>query len=226
MWRTLAAVALYSSLNTVQALQVERVAEQPTAASAAQPHAAAPLPLIRGEITLDAHPGAVLRTLLDTARVPEWAANVESVEVLAFRPPNHYLVRTRLTLPFPLADRELISRSIHGQLGQHRYLSVIAAPDSAPPDPERPRIERAAACWQATDLGGGQLQLRYLSYADIAPWLPEWLTSAAALDAVEQTLSQLPAAVAAHQHGEPVAMPALQFSELNPLCQQLATENP
>ncbi|MBQ1784279.1 MAG: hypothetical protein II007_11565 [Gammaproteobacteria bacterium] len=212
MWRTLAAVALYSSLNTAPAL-----ADEPPAS---------PQPLIRGEITLNAQPGAVLRTLLDTARVPQWAANVESVTVLAFRPPNQYLVRTRLALPFPLADRELISRSIHGQLGRHSYLNVVAAPDSAPPDPERPRIERAAVCWQATVLGDGQLQLRYLSYAEIAPWLPEWLTSAAALDAVELTLSQLPAAVAAHQHGEPVAMPALQFSELNPLCQQLATENP
>lgn len=214
MRRILIGSALYSMVNTALAA---------TVAATEQPEFVAPL--IHGEIVIQGDWPSVLRTLLDTEGVPEWAANVDAVTVLAFRPPNHYLVRTRLSLPPPLADRELITESIHGRFAGAVYLDVRAAPDSAPPDPDRPRVTQAAACWQATPQPHGELRLRYLSYAVITEWLPDWLTSPIAEASVGDTLNALPLAISHHRSGEIPETPPLTMADLSPLCQRLATSD-
>lgn len=180
-------------------------------------------PVIAGELQLQASAGALLATLLDTATVPRWAARVSRVEVLAFTPPTDYLVRSWLSFPPPLAERELISRSQHGWYQGDLYLQVMAAGEGIAADPTRPRITNAAFCWQARPLADGRLRLRYYSQAELAPWLPRWLTTPLAEAAVAQTLAALPQAVAAHRHRAISDIPPLQ-QPLTPLCQLLANQ--
>lgn len=180
-------------------------------------------PVIAGELQLQASAGALLATLLDTATVPRWAARVSKVEVLAFTPPADYLVRSWLSFPPPLADRELISRSQHGWHQGDLYLQVTVAGEGIAADPERPRITNAAFCWQARPLADGRLRLRYYSMAELAPWLPRWLTTPLAEAAVATTLDALPQAVAAHRHLALHDIPPLTTA-LTPLCQLLASQ--
>lgn len=180
-------------------------------------------PVIAGELQLQAPPGALLATLLDTATVPRWAARVSRVDVLAFTPPADYLMRSWLSFPPPLADRELISRSQHGWYQGDLYLQVTAAGEGIATDPKRPRITSAAFCWQARPLADGGLRLRYYSMAELAPWLPRWLTTPLAEAAVAETLDALPQAVAAHRHLALSDIPPLTAA-LTPLCRLLASQ--
>ncbi|MEB5774040.1 hypothetical protein MXE95_08010 [Aeromonas caviae] len=60
---------------------------------------------------MNADPGALITVLRNTVRHEEWLPQSREVRVLARSGPDDDLVYTRLASPWPVQDRELITRS-------------------------------------------------------------------------------------------------------------------
>lgn len=155
-----------------------------------QPRPPAPFLALRLEMRVTAEPSALLAVLRDTARHREWLPQSSEVRLLAKSGPDDDLVYTRLTSPWPVQDRELITRSHLIRLANCGLeLKVWAEPNALPPHPGLMRIQASAGRWEALPQLNGSTLIRLETYTNPGSNLPGWLvnpmTIKAALDSFQ-----------------------------------------
>jgi len=133
---------------------------------------------LRLEMRVKAEPMALLAVLRDTARHREWLPFSREVRLLAKSGPDDDLVYTRLASPWPVQDRELITRShLIRRAGCALVLEVWAEPDALAPRPGLYRIRESAGRWEALPQRDGSTLIRLESYTNPGSHLPGWLVN-------------------------------------------------
>lgn len=131
---------------------------------------------LRLEMNVAAPPSALLAVLRDTSRHQEWLPQSLEVSVLAKPAPDEDLVYTRLSAPWPVQERELITHSRLQRLPNCALvLTVWAAPDALPPYPGRVRIRASEGLWEAVPQLNGTTLIRLETYTNPGDNLPAWL---------------------------------------------------
>lgn len=139
---------------------------------------------LRLEMNVAAPPSALLAVLRDTARHQEWLPQSLEVRVLAKPAPDEDLVYTRLSAPWPVQERELITHSRLQRLPNCALmLTVWAAPDALPPYPGRVRIRASEGRWEAVPQLNGTTLIRLETYTNPGDNLPAWLINPIAAQA-------------------------------------------
>ena len=137
-----------------------------------------PFLALRLEMRVKADPMALLTVLRDTARHREWLPSSREVRLLAKSGPDDDLVYTRLASPWPVQDRELITRShLIRRAGCALVLEVWAEPDALAPRPGLYRIRESAGRWEALPQPDGSTLIRLESYTNPGSHLPGWLVN-------------------------------------------------
>ncbi|WP_314926232.1 START domain-containing protein [Aeromonas piscicola] len=169
---------------------------------------------LRLEMNVAAPPSALLAVLHDTARHQEWLPQSLEVRVLAKPAPDEDLVYTRLSAPWPVQERELITHSrLRRNADCSLQLTVWAAPDALPPYPGRVRIQASEGRWEALPQLNGTTLVRLETYTNPGDSLPSWLinpiATQAALDsfrAIRRLMEAMPpqpcACARQHQAGK------------------------
>lgn len=143
-----------------------------------QPRPSSPFLAVRLEMRVKADPMALLAVLRDTARHREWLPSSREVRLLAKSGPDDDLVYTRLQSPWPVQDRELITRShLIRRADCGLTLEVWAEPDALAPRPGLYRIRESAGRWEALPQRDGSTLIRLESYTNPGSHLPGWLVN-------------------------------------------------
>lgn len=139
---------------------------------------------LRLEMNVAAPPSALLAVLRDTSRHQEWLPYSLEVRVLAKPAPDEDLVYTRLSAPWPVQERELIT---HSRLLRNAdcslQLTVWAVPDALPPHPGRVRIRASEGRWEALPQLNGTTLVRLETYTNPGDSLPSWIINPIATEA-------------------------------------------
>lgn len=133
---------------------------------------------LRLEMRVKAEPAALLTVLRDTARHREWLPKSREVKVWARSGTDDELVYTLLESPWPVQDRELITRSHvsrHADCGL--ALKVWAEPDALRERPGLVRIRVSQGRWEALPQTDGTTLVRLETYTDPGTSLPGWLVN-------------------------------------------------
>ena len=138
---------------------------------------------LRLEMNVAAPPSALLAVLRDTSRHQEWLPQSLEVRVLAKPAPDEDLVYTRLSAPWPVQERELITHRLQRLPNCALVLTVWAAPDALPPYPGRVRIRASEGRWEAVPQLNGTTLIRLETYTNPGDNLPGWLINPIAAQA-------------------------------------------
>lgn len=125
---------------------------------------------------IEAPMAEVVATLLDLDGFGRWFPNTEEWEVLE-RTPDSALAYGRLSLPWPVDDRDYVVRyswSPETEPKPFRLLSEVA-PSVGPAVPEGVvRVEEMATEWEIAPLGTGT-RVRYVYTGSPGGMLPDWV---------------------------------------------------
>lgn len=149
-----------------------------------QPHPPTSFQALRLEMRVNADPGALITVLRNTARHKEWLPQSREVRVLARSGPDDDLVYTRLASPWPVQDRELITRShLSRRIDCSLTLEVWAEPNALPLHAGLFRIQESAGRWEALPQRDGSTLVRLETYTNPGNNLPGWLVNPIAIKA-------------------------------------------
>ncbi|MFC3033475.1 SRPBCC family protein [Pseudoalteromonas fenneropenaei] len=133
------------------------------------------------------------RVLNDVEHAAEWLPHVLSVTLVSRPTPSQTLVYSVFDAPFPVAKRQLLSRSCLSsamQDGQRVWLLQVKDVQSSMLNNELIAISPLRAIWRLTEQGDA-LDIRYEVDADPNGRLPLWLVNFTNLNNTKQALRQL-----------------------------------
>lgn len=158
----------------------------------AQPRPPAPYLALRLEMRVKAAPAALLTVLRDTARHREWLPKSREVRVLARSGADDELVYTRLESPWPVQDRELITRShVSRRADCGLVLKVWAEPDALRERPGLVRIRASNGRWEALPQSDGTTLIRLETYTNPGNDLPGWIVNPIAISAALESFQAI-----------------------------------
>lgn len=168
-----------------------------------QPRSPGPYLALRLEMRVKAAPAALLTVLRDTSRHREWLPKSREVRVLARSGVDDELVYTRLESPWPVQDRELITRShVSRRADCGLVLKVWAEPDALRERPGLVRIRASDGRWEALPQPDGTTLIRLETYTNPGNNLPGWVVNPVAIKAALesfQAIRRLMEAMPRHQ---------------------------
>ncbi len=149
-----------------------------------QPHPPTSFQALRLEMRVNADPGALITVLRNTVRHEEWLPQSREVRVLARSGPDDDLVYTRLASPWPVQDRELITRShLSRRIDCGLTLEVWAEPNALTLHAGLFRIQESAGRWEALPQRDGSTLVPLETYTNPGNNLPGWLVNPIAIKA-------------------------------------------
>lgn len=119
----------------------------------------------------------VRRIIDDAPRYPDWVHRCSEAYVLAGGTPNAYTYYSRLNLPFPLSDREVVAAITQSVDPASGVLTrrITSTPDAMPPTKGCQREAVYEAEWIITPLQAGGVSIQCTVRTAAGSGLPNWL---------------------------------------------------
>lgn len=175
-----------------------------------RPHPPGSVLALRLEMRVKAAPSALLEVLRDTSRHREWLPDSREVKLLARPTPDEDLVYTRLITPWPLADRDLVTRShVVRRKDCGLELKVRAEPDALPLQPKLERIRASEGHWEALPQSDGTTLIRLETYTNPGTNLPGWLVNPTAIKAALKSFKGIRRLMEARPHNKLTGCPVI-----------------
>ncbi|KZN38931.1 hypothetical protein N480_11925 [Pseudoalteromonas luteoviolacea S2607] len=133
---------------------------------------------------------SVINELTDTESIPAWMNNVQSVTLLAQPEPHQSLVHTKLNLPWPVADREMLTLSCFSQLGEQQYILKIRSVETKSGTMSHLQITDIDINWVFLEVSTG-LNITYIAQAKLNGAVPNWVANIASLKNTKSMLDSL-----------------------------------
>lgn len=157
-----------------------------------RPHPPGSFVEMRLEMLVTASPLTLLDVLRDTENHQAWLPESREVRLLARPSVNEDIVYTLLSAPWPLEDRELITRSLLTRAVDCTLsLKVWAVPDVLVPHVGFKRIRISKGVWEAIPQPNGSTLIRLQSYTNPGDNLPGWLVNPVATKAAVRSFKAI-----------------------------------
>lgn len=137
--------------------------------------------------------GAFILLLRDTDQAPQWIANANTVTVLARPDATTDLVHSVFDAPWPIQDRDLVTRSRYHQDPTSLILTldVEDASEYLATLPATVRMRSVKGRWQLTPLNEGWVAILYQGQADPGGNIPQWLSQKLVVSSTFETFVNL-----------------------------------
>ena len=167
---------------------------------------------VEASIYVQGSPAQFLALLEEADRDCSWLANCAKVTILSDAMANQRIVHTVLSSPWPLQDREMITRSVHhiSADGTHFDMRVEDVSADYPPHPQRILMRDVSARWQMIPVTESWYKLHYTSRAHPGGLIPDWVAKVGIEDATITTLTNIQEhlhALHLHAHTSPPPSP-------------------
>ncbi|TCD48364.1 START domain-containing protein [Chlorobium sp. N1] len=163
-----------------------------------------------GVAEIDASRDAVLALLYDIESATEWVWKTDEMRLLKeLSEEDGRVVYQRVSAPWPVSDREIISRSqgfMDPATGE-AYISIEGLPDFLPPDSRYVRVPRLTGAWNITPLGQERCRVVFRLHVEPGGEIPSWLANIAVIDTPYHTLCNMKEMVKREKYRTPVDAP-------------------
>lgn len=122
-------------------------------------------------------PQAVQAIIDDAPNYPEWVHRCAGAYVLPGGTPDSYSYFSRIDLPFPFQDKEVVAKivqSTHPETGTITR-TIVGTPDALPLNKGRDRLQTYDAVWTITPGGDGQVTISCTCKTAAGAGLPNWI---------------------------------------------------
>ncbi len=160
--------------------------------------AESPFDAVRAVTELDGVSLSALVALIeDYEACPNWADRCAESYLLRRISATESLVYTNNDMPFPVRDRDAITRVVWNQDPQSLEVSMssVAAPEELEEMDGRLRLREVAVKWFFTPLGDGRVRVVNEAHINPGSALPGWVTNMLLVDTPYETLRALTDAV-------------------------------
>lgn len=145
----------------------------------------------RAQLSFTADMWTVLAVLEDVDRASEWTAHCLEMRKLRGVSHRDMLVYALTDAPWPVRDRDVVTRVVTNVLGPRDVVIEIHAVEHLPAKSGVVRIPALDARYTLHQREDGQLDLEYAIEADPGGTLPDWLKNLVGRDLAHDTLHRL-----------------------------------
>ncbi|MGQ8365348.1 START domain-containing protein [Glaciecola sp. 1036] len=134
---------------------------------------------IKAKTRLSGEPTDLVSLLNNTAVAEQWIDNCKKVEILETSSPNEVVVRTVFNAPWPVKDREMLTRSILTIDPETGRITIkIEDASSYLPSPSKlVRMQHISGEWQLQPVEDGHYEVIYIGYGEPAGNMPAWIAN-------------------------------------------------
>ena len=144
--------------------------------------------------TTTASTAAQVKSVIDAVEsYPEWVHRCAEAYRVPGGTPDEYVYYSRINLPFPFSDREVVARITQTWDASTRTLSrsISAEPDAVVRNDNYNRMEAYEAEWKITDLPDGRVSITCICRTAAGAGLPAWLRKDILAGGPAQTMQNL-----------------------------------
>lgn len=163
-----------------------------------------------GVATIDAPQHAVLSLLYDIESATEWVWKTREMKVLQELSENDGRVVYQLvTAPWPVSDREIITRSTGYQDPEsaEMFIKLECLPDFLPENDRYVRVRKLEGAWNILPLSENECRVIFRLHIEPGGEIPSWLANIAVIDTPYHTLNNLRDWAKKEKYRRPVEAP-------------------
>jgi hypothetical protein len=149
------------------------------------------LAAFRAQLTLEVDMWTVLAVLEDVNRASEWTAHCLEMRKLRGVSHRDMLVYAVTDAPWPVRDRDVVTRVVTHVLGPRDLVIEIHAVDHLPPTSGVVRVPVLDARYVLHQREDGRVNIEYAIEADPGGTLPDWVKNLVGRDLAHDTLQRL-----------------------------------
>jgi hypothetical protein len=151
----------------------------------------------KGEGIVEADVETVLAVLRDSDHFHDWFPNCPESKLLERQGAISYQYSV-MSAPWPISERDNVFRSVltrHPTTGRVE-ISVTAAPDAYPRQPDRVRVRVANGSWQLAPTAENHTRVVFTMHLEPGGGIPDWMVNARVLSTPFEAITNLRGVVA------------------------------
>ncbi len=136
---------------------------------------------------------ALVSILTNAPHHKDWVYNNKKAEILKKENPFSWVVYSQVHVPWPVTDRDIISKTWMKQDTATKEVTIHAEadPDYLPENPDHVRIPYAVAEWHFIPQGHDRVKVIFTIEVDVGGNVPQWLANLTAAKGPFQTMKNL-----------------------------------
>lgn len=148
---------------------------------------------VRVECIINATPSQLAALLLDAKAHEQWVYSTKSSYAIRSIGPGRQLYYSEISMPWPLANREVVVNFSVSQQPATKVLTIkaIAVDGELQPKKDKVRVVRSNVIWTVTPLAPNRLKIDYIADADPGGSIPAWITNMFLTKGPYETFRQL-----------------------------------
>jgi len=136
-----------------------------------------PIKSFKGVALFDAAPERILEVIQDLANYPQWMDRCEYGEVLEKLSPDDYYIHTKMSMPFPVKNRDVVQRIIIVRQGGDIVIDIQSTPEYIDEEEDYIRIPFSEGYWRLTPTNSGSTKVELISTSDPGGSIPDWVVN-------------------------------------------------
>lgn len=148
---------------------------------------------VRVECIINATPSQLTALLLDAKAHEQWVYSTKSSYSIRSTGAGKQLYYSEISMPWPLANREVVVNLSISQQPATKVLTVkaIAISGELQSKKDKVRVVRSNVTWTITPLAANRLKIEYIADADPGGSIPAWITNMFLTKGPYETFKQL-----------------------------------
>lgn len=146
---------------------------------------------VKASTEISASPHALVHLMQDVEQAPEWINNNRKVTILESPAPNVNIVHSFFKSPWPVKDRDMITRSVISKHGDGLQIEISNHGKHYPASKGYTRMEHVQGRWQVYPKADGKVLIQYEGTGDPSGRIPRWLANQVLQDSMLNTFNNL-----------------------------------
>lgn len=138
-----------------------------------------PIKSFKAEANFKTTPDRLLKVLKDLPNYPKWIDKCESGIVIEYINDDDYYIHTKIRMPFPVEDRDLVQHVvIDRNHSKGIYVEIESSPEYISEEESYIRMPYAAGYWLLIPIDEDSTSVEMVSTNDPGGSIPKWIVNA------------------------------------------------